>query len=231
MRKLVIGMAAGRKYENYLKWIQERSVIDVIKLCHADNNLEQLKQCDGVILTGGEDVHPRFYGKPEYVHEYGLNDFDIERDEFELKVIDYSQQHELPLLGICRGLQIVNVFFGGTLIPDIPSFGKPDHTKYEEGNDRVHPIEVEKRSFLDSITGVLQGEINSAHHQSTARVGDGLVVNAVSSDGMIEGLERKNIFDSPFLLLVQWHPERMADQHSPFSKNIRNSFIDHIRIK
>ena len=183
----MIGMAAGRKYENYLKWIQQRSVIDVIKLCHEDNNLDRLNECDGIILTGGEDVHPRFYGKPEYVNEYRLNDFDIERDEFEMKAIDYSQRNEVPLLGICRGLQIVNVFFGGTLIPDIPSFGKPDHTKYEEGKDRVHPIEVTKSSFLESVTGVLEGEVNSAHHQSIARVGDGLVVNAVSLDQQQKG--------------------------------------------
>ncbi len=229
--KLVIGMAAGRKYENYLKWIQQRSAIDVIKLCHADNNLEQLKQCDGVILTGGEDVHPRFYGKPEYENEYRLDDFDIARDEFEMKVIDYTQRNELPLLGICRGLQIVNVFFGGTLIPDIPSFGKPYHTKYEEGKDRTHHVEVVKNSFLESVTGVLQGEVNSAHHQSIEKAGENLVVNATSSDGIVEGLARKKKVGAPFLLLVQWHPERMADQTSPFSKNIRDSFIDSIRIK
>ena len=228
MKKLVIGMAAGRKYENYLKWIQQGPSIDVIKLCHEDDNLGQLKQCDGVVLTGGEDVHPRFYGKPEYENQYQLDDFDIARDEFEMQVIDLSQSRKLPLLGICRGLQIVNVFFGGTLVPDIPSFGKPDHTKYEEGRDRVHPINVAQGSFLQKVVGVLHGQTNSAHHQSVENSAEDLVVNATSSDGIVEGLERKKPED-PFLLLVQWHPERMVDQHSPFSKNIRDSFIRSIR--
>ncbi len=231
MKKLVIGLAAGRKYENYLKWIQKESEVNVVKLSHEDNNLGRLNECDGVILTGGEDVHPRLYGKPEYGNEYHLDDFDIARDEFEMQVIDYSQRNKVPLLGICRGLQIVNVFFGGTLIPDIPSFGKPEHTKYEEGKDRVHPIAVTKGSFLESITGVRQGVVNSAHHQSMDIAGHGLVVNAMSSEGIVEGLELKEKEGSPYLLLVQWHPERMTDQHSPFSKNIRDSFIGSIRIK
>ena len=228
MKKLVIGIAAGRKYENYQKWIQQNSNVEIIRLSHEDNNLEQLKKCQGVVLTGGEDVHPRFYGKPEYVEKYRLDDFDVPRDEFEMQVIDHSHRLKLPLLGICRGLQIVNVFFGGTLIPDIPSSGKPEHTKYQEGNDRVHPIEVTKDSFLENVSGLRNGEVNSAHHQSADRTGEGLIVNAVSPDGVVEGLERNKKTNHPFMLLVQWHPERMTDHHSAFSKNIRDSFIQNI---
>ncbi len=112
-------------------------------------------------------------------------------------------------------------------MPDIPSFGKPDHTKYEEGRDRYHPVHVEKNSFLSSITGEY-GEVNSAHHQSVDQVAEALVANAFSQDGIVEGLERKEKNKDPFLLLVQWHPERMVDLQSPFSKNIRDAFIDSI---
>lgn len=228
MKNLVVGIAAGRKYDNYLKWIQQGSAIEVIRLSHEDNNLGQLKRCDGVVISGGEDVHPSFYRKPEYGEKYQLDDFDIARDEFELEVIGYSSQLKLSMLGICRGLQIVNVFFGGTLIPDIPSYGKPHHTKYEEGKDRVHSVDVAKNSLLENIAGVLKGEVNSAHHQSVDTPGNGLVVNAVSADGIIEGLEREKKEGLPFLMLVQWHPERMSDQKSPFSKNIRESFLNSI---
>lgn len=228
MKKIVVGIAAGRKYENYLKWIMQTSDIEVINLSHSNNDFEVVNRCNGIVLSGGEDIHPRFYKKQEYVEKYHLDDIDEARDEFELKIISYTQQHQVPVLGVCRGLQIVNVFFGGTLIPDIPSFGKPDHTKYEEGKDRYHTINVVERTFLETITGVLKGEVNSAHHQSVDKVGNGLVVDAVSGDGIIEGMERKDRGAGPFLLLVQWHPERMTDRQSVFSKNIRDSFLKSI---
>jgi putative glutamine amidotransferase len=228
MKKIVVGIVAGRKYENYVKWIKQVPEVEIIKLSHPDNNAAFVRKCNGIVLTGGEDVHPSFYRKPEYTEQFHLDDFDIARDEFELEVLANVQHHQLPLLGICRGLQITNVFFGGTLLPDIPSFGKPDHTKYEEGRDRYHSVKTEKNSLLSSIAGE-SGEVNSAHHQSVDLVGDGLMVNAISTDGIIEGVERKEKKRNPFLLLVQWHPERMVDQENPLSKNIRDTFIESIR--
>lgn len=229
MTEIVIGIAAGRKYENYLNWISKDTRVKVVKLGHEDQNFESIAQCDGVVLCGGEDVHPRYYHQKEYVGQYHLDDIDPLRDEFEMEILSYTQQNHLPLLGICRGLQITNVFFGGKLIPDIPSFGKPDHTKYKEGKDRYHTINVKKGSLLNSIAGVEVGEINSAHHQSVDTVGEGLVVNALSPDGIVEGLERTLKEGQSYLLLVQWHPERMIDQESVFSKNIRENFLDNVR--
>ncbi|NOT76228.1 MAG: gamma-glutamyl-gamma-aminobutyrate hydrolase family protein [Cyclobacteriaceae bacterium] len=227
MKKIVIGIAAGRKYENYLRWITEVPNVEVIKLSHEAGNYQSISDCHGLLLTGGEDVHPALYKKSEFIEQYHLEDFNQHRDEFELQLLNYSQRNELPLLGICRGLQLTNVFMGGTLIPHIPSFGKPDHTKYEEGKDRYHKVEVVKNSFLETISGE-KGEVNSAHHQSVDKVGKGLMINAFSEDGIVEGMERDYKNSNSFLLLVQWHPERMLDPNSTFSKNIRDSFIKSI---
>lgn len=228
--KLTIGIAAGRsKYENYLGWTMKAENVTVIKLSHRDQNLSEISKCDGLILSGGEDVHPRFYNRPSYAEQYNLDDLDEKRDEFELALLEYVEKNEIPLLGICRGLQITNVYFGGTLIPDIPSFGKQDHTKFGEGNDRYHEINVKENSTLMSISGSAHGEVNSSHHQSADRPGEGLAVSATSIDGVTEALEWGSPVNKPYLMLVQWHPERMMDEASPFSLNLRNDFIKNVK--
>jgi putative glutamine amidotransferase len=220
MSAIRIGITEGRKYENYLKWFQLPSV-EIVELSHRKSNASLVKRCDGIVLTGGEDIHPKFYNKQDYVEKYNLHDFNVSRDEFELEVMTRSQR--LPLLGICRGLQLANVFYGGTLIPDIRSFGNSDHTKFEEGKDRYHLVSVVKDTMLAKLAGT-SGEVNSAHHQSADNGGEGLAVNAFSADGIVEGMERSG--DAyPYLLLVQWHPERMTDAESPFAKNVRDSFL------
>ena len=229
MNKITVGIAAGRKYENYLKWIKQVPDIEVVKLGHEEKNFDLIFKCQGILLTGGEDVHPRFYGRPKYVEQFRLDDFDEHRDEFELKILGYAHQRRLPLLGICRGLQITNVFLGGTLIPDITAYGKSDHKKHQEGNDRQHPIWLSDNTQLETIVGTKIGEVNSAHHQSIDLLGEGLAMNSVAPDGILEGAEIKDKDEHPFLMLVQWHPERMANQDSPFSKNIREHFIESIR--
>lgn len=226
--KLVIGIADCGKYANYEKWMLEEPGVAVIRLGHKQNNFDEITKCDGILLTGGEDVHPKHYNRPELLTYCNQEDMDEERDALELRIMDYSQQHSVPVLGICRGMQIANVFFGGTLIPDIPSFGKSDHAKVN-GLDRYHLVEVQKNSLLASITGLREGEVNSAHHQGADRVGDGLAVNAVSEDGIVEGLERKDREGKSFLLLVQWHPERMRDQESALTKRVRSAFVEQVR--
>ena len=226
-QNIIIGITDCSKFANYEKWITKEQGTEVIRLSPEKNNIEEIEKCHGIILSGGEDVHPRFYNKNEYVTL--CHEIDEQRDEFEWKVLQQTENNKLPLLGICRGLQMANVYFGGTLIPDIPSFGKFNHSKFPE-KDRRHIIQVDPYSDLKKIVGSEAGEVNSAHHQSTDRVGKGLVTNAISPDGIVEGMEREDKEGKPFLLLVQWHPERMTDQENPFSKRIKESFLEAVRI-
>jgi putative glutamine amidotransferase len=225
-KKVTIGITDCSKFPNYENWIRQDPDTEVIKLSPDTNNLSDLNKCDAVILSGGDDVHPRYYNKTEYL-KY-CHDIDERRDEFEWKVLEFSQKNNLPLLGICRGLQIANVFFGGTLIPDIASFGKFNHSKFPE-KDRRHRVQVDPYSELKNIVGQSEGEVNSAHHQSTELVGKGLIANSISPDGIVEGMEFADKKDKPYLILVQWHPERMTDQNNPFAIKIKESFLNSAR--
>ena len=229
MKKIVIGIGEGSKYFNYENWVKEEPGVEIIKLSYQENNLSEIEKCQGVMLTGGSDINPRLYNQPDFLSYCDPNDIDEKRDEFEWKIMQHIEEYQKPLLGICRGLQIVNVFYGGTLIPDIPAFGKFNHAKIIEDKDREHPVEIDPNSFLYSLLGKEKGQINSAHHQGVDMPGFGLVVNAMSPDGIIEGMEKRDSKGRAFLMLVQWHPERMANQQSVFSKNLKASFLDAVR--
>jgi putative glutamine amidotransferase len=229
--KIVIGIADCSKYTNYEKWIAMEPGVEVIKLGYVENNIKAVAQCDGILLTGGEDVCPAFYDQPENLKYCDPDNMDEKRDEFELKVLALAGHRSLPVLGICRGLQITNVFFGGTLIPDIPQFTKSEHAKFAEGDDRYHSIKIDADSQLERIAGVVSGEVNSAHHQSADAIGDGLVATAFSAEGIVEAIERAPGSDKPFLLLVQWHPERMKNLEDPLTKKIKQAFLESVRNK
>ena len=229
-QKIVIGVTDCSKYSNYSNWISVcNETVEVVQLSHQTNNLEDIKKCQGVMLTGGEDVHPRFYNKPELYKYCYEDDVSEARDEFEWKVLEYTESNSIPVLGICRGLQIANVFFGGTLIPDIPAWGKFNHSKLPDGADRYHTIMVDPSSSLYGLIHKQEGVVNSTHHQSADAIGDGLIVSALSPDGVAEALERKDPEGKSFLCLVQWHPERMKVQSSTFVKNIRDAFMEAVR--
>lgn len=228
MKKITIGVTDCSKYDNYAKWIQSHSPdIETIKLSEKTNNLIDARQCHGILFTGGEDVHPRFYNKPEYLSYCHKDDISEARDVFEMKLMEHTEANHIPVLGICRGLQIYNVFRKGTLIPDIPSWElkKINHAKTNEGLDSYHPVIITPDSWLSSLTGILQGETNSNHHQSADIIGDGLIKSAITEDGVVEAIDQKDADGKSFLCLVQWHPERMNDQHSPFVQHIREAFI------
>jgi putative glutamine amidotransferase len=229
MKNITIGITDCAKYSHYENWIGREPGLEIIKLSYHRDNLRDIENCTGIILTGGEDIHPRLYRHPDFLAYCDPKHIDEKRDEFEWKIIQHTEEKQIPVLGICRGLQFVNVYFGGTLVPDIPSFGKPDHSKLDDGQDREHTIEIDKNSVLYKILREKEGKINSAHHQSVDMPGFGLVANAMSPDGIIEGMERKEPEGKSFLLLIQWHPERMINQESIFSKNVKQAFLDAVR--
>ena len=226
-QKIIIGITdCGRKFPHYEEWIKKfDSRAEVIKLSYHLNNYSDTDKCDGIVLSGGHDVHPKFYNKPENYELLDPKEVDQRRDDFELKVIAFSQRKQKPLLGICRGLQIVNVYFGGTLIPDIFTHLSVDGHDNDEEGDSLHTILIKEETVLHRIVETNKGEVNSSHHQAADKIGEGLRANAFSEDGIIEGLERTDEQDKSALLLVQWHPERMRNEESSFAKNVRSYFM------
>jgi putative glutamine amidotransferase len=222
---MVIGITDCSKFVNYEKWLLAEPGVQVIRLSLTEGNYGDVERCDGIILSGGEDVHPRFYNKLEYLPY--CHEIDEARDAFEWRVLEETKKSDLPLLGICRGLQMANVFFGGTLIPDLPAFAKFNHSRYPQ-EDRNHQVQVDPLSELAKIVGTQNGEVNSAHHQSAELIAKELVVNCLSSDGVVEGIEWKERANKPFLQLVQWHPERMQNLQSPFSQKVKIGFLSSV---
>jgi len=229
MKNIVIGMSEGSKYVNYENWVKDEPGVEIIKLSYHLDNLNDIEKCNGIVLTGGDDINPRLYNQPDFLMYVDPKEIDERRDAFEWKIMQHTEENQKPFLGICRGLQFANVYFGGTLVPDIPAFGKFNHGKFKEGNDREHLVDIDPNSALYKIIGEEKGEVNSAHHQSVDMPGFGLVVNALSPDGVIEGMERRSPEEKSWLMLVQWHPERMTNKESIFAKNIKHSFFDELR--
>lgn len=211
-------------FENYKDWLERAGVeIETVVLSYKELNAEDLKKCDGLLLTGGDDVHPKLYGEPEAKGDK----YNRERDGFEFKLLDIAFSKNIPVLGICRGLQLTNVYLRGSLISDIQTIIGTNHRRDENtGEDRLHNIFVLDDSKLFKIVGEKEGIVNSSHHQSADRIGENLRINAKCDDGVIEGLEWAE--DDRFVLLVQWHPERMKNFESPFSKNLLDAFINSI---
>lgn len=229
MKNIVIGISEGSSYLNYENWCKEEPGVEIIKLSYHLDNFNDVEKCDGIVLPGGNDINPRLYNQPDFLMYVDPKDIDEKRDAFEWKIMQHTEENQKPFLGICRGLQLANVYFGGTLVPDIPAFGKFNHGKFKEGNYREHKIYIDPNSALYKIIGKDNGEVNSAHHQSVDMPGFGLVVNALSPDGIIEGMERRDPAGRSYLMLVQWHPERMSDKESVFAKNIKLDFIAAVR--
>ena len=199
--------------------------IEVVKLSFYDQNAAEVESCDGILFSGGEDVHPLLYGKPEFVQEYGLTEIIPTRDQFEYEVIEKALESKKPVLGICRGLQLINVYLGGTLLPDIPKLSQSTAHGKISGQDQIHDIRVENSSMLHNISGREIGQVNSAHHQGVDKPAGNLKISAFGESSIIEAMEWKDSSNKSWLLLVQWHPERMDDLSSPFSKSVQEAFL------
>ncbi len=159
---------------------------------------------DGLLLTGGTDVDPVRYGE---TRTSKTDRPDPARDEMEARLLTQAFQAGLPVLGICRGLQIFNVVCGGTLIQHLESVDihRQQPADAEPGrHPAAHRIRVKEGSRLAAVIGAGEHEVNSRHHQAAGRPGPKLLVSAVSADGVIEALEDPRL---PFALAVQWHPE------------------------
>lgn len=168
------------------------------------------ERLDGVIIPGGGDVHPEYYG--DFVTDYDRGISRL-RDKAELTLVQWAYEDDCPLLGICRGHQVVNVALGGTLIHDIKTklngtSLEHDSQKIEERSLVIHDVEINPDSQLAKVLGLTSIGVNSIHHQAVDKIAPPLVATAFTSDGIIEGIEVPNAM---FLIGVQWHPEAIVD--------------------
>lgn len=206
-----------RNFIFYTDWL-ESAAIDYKVLDYGQNNFEDIKSCSSVLLTGGDDIFPEFYNDWEGGTE--RSKYKPERDGFEFKIFDYALSNSLPVLGICRGMQLINCRLNGNLVNDIETERGTKHTKISDKEDRIHPVTVFKGSLLNEIIEESRGNISSSHHQAIDRLGEGLLISAKADDGIIEAIEWADKNSKPLMLGIQWHPERMKDKKSPFCNNI-----------
>jgi putative glutamine amidotransferase len=223
--KIAFSRCAGTpNYGLYVKWIHHfDSTVKCINLfgCTTDSALNILKECDGLILSGGPDVDPGRYGQASDTGRCKMNE---KRDTLEFALIKKAAEMDMPMLGICRGQQILNVAYGGSLIVDISE----DHGKKIihkcKGDTCLHEISVDTTSVLYYITKQKKGTVNSFHHQAVNKLASVFRITAYADDSIPEAMEWKDPLGKPFMLCVQWHPERL-DLKNPFSFALAKAFL------
>ncbi len=169
---------------------------------------------DGLMLPGSRDMDPKFYNEKPHPK---LRPMSLERTETEFTVLREAAGRQIPVLGICGGMQLINVFFGGSLYQDIYSYIR-EAIPHEKG--ALHDIVIEDETLLREITGMKSFSVKSYHHQSVKEVGKGLRISASAPDGIIEGIESS---ESALVLGIQWHPEL---EDTEISGRIFKYFID-----
>lgn len=220
MKKPIIGITSSHEKENglrnyhrttvsidYTKGVIEGGGIPIIIPTTGDIEIikEQLNLIDGLILSGGPDINPIYYGE-DFKEKIGV--ISPERDDNEIKILKEFLKTEKPILGICRGHQLLNVYFGGTLYQDL-SYFEMEPLKHRQDlypELEIHNVAIEKNSILEKLYGE-SIRTNSFHHQAINKLGEGFKVIARSSDGIVEAIEK---IDHKFCLGIQWHPEMMV---------------------
>jgi putative glutamine amidotransferase len=189
---------------------------------------EAVQRCDGVLMSGGDDIDPKLYA-PDIPAELKkkAGPFEPERDDWEKKLIaEIFAQHK-PLFGICRGHQMLNVVLGGTLVVDIPTQlpNTLNHRQMDRKMEQVHEVKVVPGTLLASLAKQESFGVNSTHHQAVDRIAPQLRAVATSPDGVVEAMELKDPGAGPFLLTVQFHPERLIDR-SPVFLQLFSGFVE-----
>ena len=195
-------------------------VLEPVWLAGAAQPLDRdaLEEIDGLMLTGGADVEPHRYGQ----RDSGTCQTFPGRDDAELTILDAAFGRRLPVLAICRGMQLLNVYQGGTLIQDLPYPG------HDLPDTERHPVHLEAGSGLQRLVSVHDGAVTSSHHQAIDEIGEGLSVVARHEDGTIEAVEWTTPMRKPWLVAVQWHPERMG-LDEPLAGPLLRGFLDAVQ--
>jgi putative glutamine amidotransferase len=231
--KKKIGISYTRtNFHNYPAWFSKEDLgddLELVILSFEENNVSDIYECDGFVLTGGIDIDPAFYGGKE-IYDNRPSEFQTDRDQFEATIYRYAKKKWLPVLGICRGMQLIHVLEGGRMQQDL---GELNAVHKNDGADKQHTIEITKGSLLHTISGQLEGSVNSAHHQALEfqwTMNEHFAINScIRGPGhhlVVEGFEYRDKYNHPWLLCVQWHPERMNDKETnPLSQKIKEAFL------
>lgn len=194
----------------YVESLRRAGAIPVIIPPQPENAAGIMEELDGILLAGGDDCDPALYSDERHPSCDKL--MDARRQENDLALAKFARQHRIPTLGICLGLQMMNVASGGTLIQDIDSQFETEIRHVSQPEDRArHDIIIEQGTKLSTLLPAIECNVNSSHHQAIGRVAEGLRVTAHAPDGLVEGLEDPK---HPFYIGVQWHPEDMNGEHS-----------------
>lgn len=188
-----------------------------------ENSKDQVERAisfaKGVIIAGGDDFDPSLYGSD---NTEDVEDFDREIDEKELDILDTAIKQGKPILGICRGMQLINIYYGGSLYEDIKKqYSNEVNHRNDDKTFAYHNVHIEDGTKLDKIVRDADIEVNSYHHEGIKELGDGLVVAARSDDGLVEAIEDPNY---PFLLGLQWHVESSTGD-STYNEKIIKEFM------
>jgi len=226
-----IRIAVSKTSGRYEKWLMNADPYVVIVNMYGmtvDSALFVLSTCHGLLLTGGDDLNPAYYGKLNELSK--CEDISNYRDSLEFALINRALLVRMPIFGICRGEQILNVALGGTLITDIPSqVGiKVTHRCPPDSEDCLHMVKVDTHSELYRLTKVEKGIVNSFHHQAVDMIAPGMKITALSENGVAEAIERVMPAGKSFIMGVQWHPEALA-RNQGLSKPLADNFIHQVK--
>jgi putative glutamine amidotransferase len=197
-------------YLTYIDSLRRAGAVPVLIPPQPENAAELVEGLDGILLAGGEDCDPELYGQERHPAVTEL--MDKRRQSNDLTLAKVARERGIPTLGICLGLQMMNVAAGGTLVQDIDSAIDTEIQHVSKPEDRArHDVIVEQGTRLASMVPAVELNVNSSHHQAIGQVADGLRVTAHAPDGVVEGLEDPR---HPFYIGVQWHPEDMPGEGS-----------------
>ena len=208
--------------EPYVRRVEEAGGLALLlPVTDPERVAEVLDLVDGVLVIGGDDVDPAFYGEPAHAR---LGPVDRARDLFEMEVVRRAAGSRVPTFGVCRGVQVMNVALGGTLHQHLPE-DVPACLTHGGRYDEAHEVTVAAGSRLAAIVGAGVLSVNSHHHQAIERPAPGLVISASAPDGVVEAAELPG---HPFLVGVQWHPERMGSADS--TRRLFAAFVEAARL-
>lgn len=242
IRKPIIGITSAHEKEEGLRNYHRTTVsIDYTKAVVAGGGVPlvipvtsdreiikaQLELMDGLLLSGGADLNPFLYGQD---FKEGIGVISPERDECEMMILEEFLKTGKPILGICRGHQLINTYFNGTLFQDMRYFGK-DYLKHRQDLYPELATHIVNIVDKDNMLAELYGEkiaTNSFHHQIVDKLGDGLTVIATANDGIVEAFQMKS---HKFLYGIQWHPEMMTARGNQEMKKIFETFVKNCEVK